>query len=217
VKIRGFRIELGEIEKRLAEHPDVREVLVLAIGESDSKRLVAYVVASPIDNLAAILSEHLAALLPEYMIPSAFVRMDAFPLTNNGKIDRRALPEPDSDAFITRDYVAPEGKIEIEMAAMWSDLLKIDRVGRHDNFFTLGGHSLLAMRLVNRISVSLGAQLPLSTLFSTPTLSAIADVISSDISLGNRSYSEISIAARDGPLELSFAQQRLWFLAQMEG
>ncbi|KAF9162756.1 hypothetical protein BGX20_001603, partial [Mortierella sp. AD010] len=125
VKIRGFRVELGEIEVRLAEHPQVREVLVLAIGESSGdKRLVAYVVATPDENLISSLREHLVASLPEYMVPSAFVRMDAFPLTNNGKIDRRALPLPDASSLAERDYQEPQGKVEIELANVWSELLK---------------------------------------------------------------------------------------------
>ncbi|KAF9957565.1 hypothetical protein BGZ72_001655, partial [Mortierella alpina] len=157
VKIRGFRIELGEIEERLAEHPQVRGVVVLALGESGSKRLVAYVVADSSERLVQTLREHLAVSLPEYMIPTAIVRLDGFPLTNNGKVDRRALPIPDISAFITEDYVPPEGVIETAVAAIWSEVLKVDKVGRHDNFFTLGGHSLLAVRLVNRIS-ALGAQ-----------------------------------------------------------
>ncbi|KAF9921144.1 hypothetical protein BGZ67_000729, partial [Mortierella alpina] len=189
----------------------------LALGEGGGdKRLVAYVVAAPRDNLVRTLRDFLSASLPEYMIPSAFVRMDAFPLTNNGKIDRRALPEPDSDSLVTCDYVAPQGEYEIALAAMWSDLLKIERVGRHDNFFMLGGHSLLAVRLMNRVS-SLGVHLSLSMLFSSPTLSGLAQAIGCSDSLQGLSHSVITPFARDGPLELSFAQQRLWFLAQMDG
>ncbi|KAG0195874.1 hypothetical protein BGX28_000459, partial [Mortierella sp. GBA30] len=217
VKIRGYRIELGEIEERLAEHPEVREVAVLAIGESSSdKRLVAYVVSSPHEKLAHILREHLSASLPEYMVPSAFVRMDVFPLTNNGKVDRRALPAPDSSSFVTQDYVSPEGDIEVALAVIWSEVLKIDRIGRHDNFFTLGGHSLLAVRLTNRIS-ALGVQIPLSTLFASPTLSALAVAVSRGIEHKDQSLSTIKPVSRGGILELSFAQQRLWFLAQMDG
>ncbi|KAF9367160.1 hypothetical protein CPB97_006206, partial [Podila verticillata] len=167
--------------------------------------------------LARILRGYLAEHLPEYMIPAAHVRMDKLPVTNNGKIDRRALPEPDSASFVTQDYVAPQGETEVALAELWSDLLKIDRVGRHDNFFMLGGHSLLAVRLMNRVS-TLGVQLPLSTLFSTPTLSALAEVVSSSkISQDDLSHSSISPVSRDDLLELSFAQLRLWFLAQMEG
>ncbi|KAF9929797.1 hypothetical protein BGZ67_006135 [Mortierella alpina] len=216
VKIRGFRIELGEIEERLAENPHVREVIVLALGESGSKRLIAYVVADATERLVETLREHLAVSLPEYMIPSAIVRLDAFPLTNNGKVDRRALPVPDISAFITEDYVPPEGVIETAVAAIWSEVLKIDKVGRHDNFFTLGGHSLVAVRLVNRIS-TLGAQVPVATLFTSPTLSAFAEVVSNLLQQDDQSQSIIRRVSREGPLELSFAQQRLWFLAQMPG
>ncbi|KAG0346241.1 hypothetical protein BGZ54_005279, partial [Gamsiella multidivaricata] len=174
VKIRGFRIELGEIEERLAEHPEVREVVVLATGESSSeKRLVAYVASPPHENLAHSLREHLAAALPEYMIPSAFVRLDAFPLTNNGKVDKRALPTPDASSFVGRDYEEPQGKVETELANVWASLLKIDRVGRHDNFFMLGGHSLLAVRMIEQLR-RLGYALSVRALFDNPVLHTLA-------------------------------------------
>ncbi|CAO3570306.1 unnamed protein product [Mortierella alpina] len=218
VKVRGFRIELGEIETRLAEHPQVREAVILVVGEgSENKQLVAYVVAEPQDNLVRTLRAHLSVSLPEYMVPSAFVRMDTFPLTNNGKIDRRALPEPDSDCLAAGEYIAPQGKLEIALAAIWSDLLKVKAVGRHDNFFMLGGHSLLAVRLMNRVS-SLGVRMSLSTLFSSPTLAGFSEAIGTSVSLQlEPSHSAIPTVARGGPLELSFEQQRLWLLAQMEG
>ncbi|KAF9367903.1 hypothetical protein CPB97_005171, partial [Podila verticillata] len=174
VKIRGFRIELKEIEERLAEHPQVREVTVLATGENSSdKRLVAYVVSTLQESVAQTLREHLAATLPEYMIPSVFVRLDTFPLTNNGKIDRRALPKPDSAAFLTQDYVAPQGETEVVLAELWSDLLKIERVGRHDNFFMLGGHSLLAVQMIGRLH-RLEYSLSVRALFDNPVLSVLA-------------------------------------------
>ncbi|KAF9972756.1 hypothetical protein BGZ75_001373, partial [Mortierella antarctica] len=218
VKIRGFRVELGEIEERLAEHPQVREAVVVVLGEgSDNKRLVAYVVAEPHDNLVHTLREYLLVNLPEYMVPSVFMPMVAFPLTNNGKIDRRALPEPSSDSLVASEYIAPQGDLEVALAVIWSDLLKVATVGRHDNFFMLGGHSLLAVRLMNRVS-SLGVRMSLSTLFSSPTLADLAEAIGVRAcpQLG-RSHSAITPVVRDGPLELSFDQQRLWFLAQMEG
>ncbi|KAI9239023.1 MAG: hypothetical protein BYD32DRAFT_460189 [Podila humilis] len=217
VKVRGFRIEIGEIEARLAEHPRVREVVVLAAGEIGDKRLVAYVVASPFDNFVSTLREYLTASLPEYMVPSAFVRMDVMPLTNNGKADRRALPEPSSDSFVTETYVAPEGEIEETMAGLWAAVLKVDRVGRYDNFFMLGGHSLLVVRLMNRLSTTLGVQLSLSTIFQSPTLSGLAEEIKNHNARDDLLHSIIYPAERDGMLELSFAQQRLWFLAQMDG
>ncbi|KAF9923521.1 hypothetical protein BGZ67_009771, partial [Mortierella alpina] len=187
VKIRGFRIELGEIEARLAEHPQVRESVVLVTGESsDEKRLVAYVVAEPHDNLVDGLRSHLSVSLPEYMVPSAFVRMDALPLTNNGKVDRRALPAISSDSLVTCDFVPPQGRLEIALAAIWSDLLNIDRVGRHNDFFMLGGHSLLAVRMISNVRESLGVDLKLHMVFTAPTLSGLARILDDGLVKGTR-------------------------------
>ncbi|KAF9114450.1 hypothetical protein BGX27_010761, partial [Mortierella sp. AM989] len=173
VKIRGFRVELGEIETRLSEHPMVREAVVLGFGEGSSKRLVAYIVAGDSEGLAYTLREHLAAKLPEYMIPAAFVRMDSFPLTSTGKLDRQSLPEPNSNAFASQGYEAPEGEFESILASIWSELLKIDRVGRNDNFFMLGGHSLLGVQMIERLR-HIGLELSARVLFETPTLSALS-------------------------------------------
>ncbi|KAF9343964.1 hypothetical protein BGX26_004984 [Mortierella sp. AD094] len=177
VKIRGFRVELGEIETRLLEHDDVKNAVVVTIGDGLEKRLVAYVAADVQEQLAHTLREYVAVCLPEYMIPSAFVRLDAFPVTNNGKIDRRALPEPDSISFVTQDYVAPQGGIEVAVAALWSELLKIDTIGRHDNFFMLGGHSLLAVRMVGTIRSRLGIDVTVQTLFTAPTVARLAKIL----------------------------------------
>ncbi|KAF9556674.1 hypothetical protein EC968_008094, partial [Mortierella alpina] len=138
VNIRAYRIELSEIQKRLVEYPLVRNAVVVAVGEGDGRQLVAYVEADHQEQLTNSLRKHLARMLPDYMIPAAFVRLDALPLTTRGKIDRRALPDPDFSSFVTQDYVAPQGEIEIALAAMWSEQLKIKHVGRHDNFFVLG-------------------------------------------------------------------------------
>ncbi|KAF9353703.1 hypothetical protein BGX26_008545, partial [Mortierella sp. AD094] len=173
VKIRGYRIELGEIEARLVDHPAVREVVVLAVGEGSSKRLVAYIVTEPTEGLAYTLRSHISSKLPEYMIPAAFVRLDKLPLTSNGKLDRRALPEPGSDSFVSQGYETPRGEIESTLAEIWAELLKIDRVGRHDNFFMLGGHSLLAVKLIGHVSSRLGLSLKLQTLFEAPTIAEL--------------------------------------------
>ena len=180
VKIRGFRIELGEIEARLAKHPLVREAVVMAREDTPGdRRLVAYYTAAVTDELGAEVSRaeqlrsHLSALLPEYMVPAAYVRLDSLPLTPNGKLDRKALPTPEQDAYSTLGYEPPQGEIETRLAEIWAQVLKLDRVGRHDNFFALGGHSLLAITLIERMRRS-GFMLDVRTLFTTPTLSQLA-------------------------------------------
>ncbi|CBW75453.1 Non-ribosomal peptide synthetase modules (EC 6.3.2.-) [Mycetohabitans rhizoxinica HKI 454] len=216
VKIRGFRIELGEIEACLTAHPQVRDAVVLATGEGSDKRLVAYVQAEADEPLASTLRAHVSARLPEYMVPSAFVRLDAWPLTPNGKLDRRALPAPDDEARAHQAYEAPQGELETTLAAIWAELLGVKRVGRHDSFFALGGHSLLAVRLMNRIS-GLGADVPLAALFATPTLAAFAAALEAHLQQGTDTLPEITPVSREGHLPLSFAQQRLWFLTQLDG
>ncbi|SIT65154.1 MULTISPECIES: non-ribosomal peptide synthetase [Burkholderiaceae] len=216
VKIRGFRIEPGEIAACLTAHPQVRDAVVVATGEGSAKRLVAYVQAEADEPLASTLRAQVAARLPEYMVPSAFVRLDAFPLTSNGKLDRRALPAPDDEALAHRAYEAPQGELETTLAAIWAELLGVERVGRHDSFFALGGHSLLAVQLMNRVRM-LGADVPLATLFATPTLAAFAAAFEVHLQQGTEMLPEITPVSREGSLPLSFAQQRLWFLAQLDG
>ncbi|VVP72171.1 Tyrocidine synthase 3 [Pseudomonas fluorescens] len=218
VKIRGFRIELGEIAARLTEHPSVREAVVVAQGEESDKRLVAYIVAQstgPGTQPTGVLRDYLSGVLPDYMVPTAYVRMDSFPLTTNGKLDRKALPSPQEDAFAHAPYQAPSGEIEVALARIWSELLGVDQVGRHDNFFALGGHSLLAVRLRSRIA-NLGADLQLAILFAAPTLEAIALAIETQRHAGAVVHPSIRPFTRDKPLLPSFAQQRLWFLAQLD-
>ncbi|MBW3656663.1 MAG: amino acid adenylation domain-containing protein, partial [Gemmatimonadetes bacterium] len=155
-KVRGYRIELGEIEARLAEHPQVREAVVVAREDAaGDTRLVAYVVGP--DSVAAdALRVSLAERLPEHMVPAAYVRLEALPLTPNGKVDRKALPAPEGDAYARRGYEAPVGETEGALAEIWSELLGVERVGRCDNFFALGGHSLLAVRVISRMRQVLG-------------------------------------------------------------
>jgi amino acid adenylation domain-containing protein len=179
VKIRGFRIELGEIESALSRHPSVREAAAIAREDSPGdKRLVAYVVPGerPID--VSELREHLEERLPDYMIPSAFVTLDAMPLTPNKKVDKRALPPPDqSRPELRQSYAAPRDAVEEELAGIWADTLGLDRVGIHDNFFKLGGHSLLAIQLLLKVRQRLGAELLLTSLFRAPTVAALAALI----------------------------------------
>ncbi len=215
VKVRGYRIELGEIEVQLAQCAGVREAVVIAREDvAGDKRLVAYVV--PQDGVAPEAAELRAALrlrLPEYMLPSAFVLLEALPLTPNGKVDRKALPAPETSALITREYEAPEDEVERTLATLWQDLLRVERVGRHDQFFDLGGHSLLAMQLTSHVRSTFGVELPLRQVFTNSTLSALAEVVrAAAASMMGR----IPRADRSRPLLLSLSQQRLWFLDQLD-
>ena len=180
VKIRGFRIELGEIEAHLAAAEGVREAIVIAReDEPGDQRLVAYVIAEGAFSASA-LRDHLQLRLADYMLPSAFVPLDAFPLTTNGKLDRKALPAPDAQALARREYQAPEGAAQIAIAAIWQDLLNVERVGRDDNFFELGGHSLLAVKLIERMrQVDLRADV--RVLFGQPTLAALAAAVGEEV------------------------------------
>ncbi len=169
VKLRGVRLELGEIESCLLAHPALREVAVLIRDE----RLLAYfTVRGPAPSLED-LRTHVLAQLPEYMVPSAFVQLDELPLNPAGKLDRKALPEPGLEAVLSRAYEAPLGEVETLMAGIWAQVLKLERVGRHDHFFELGGHSLLAVNLVARLRKA-GLEVDARTLFSQPTLAQLA-------------------------------------------
>nr|WP_236840868.1 non-ribosomal peptide synthetase [Bradyrhizobium sp. CCGE-LA001] len=179
VKIRGFRIELGEIEFRLNEHADVADSVVLAQRDhAGDARLVAYVAAGgsvrrDSGEFAGALRDHLRACLPDYMVPSAFVRLDALPLTPNGKVDRKALPVPEDDAFARRRFEPPRGEAEQIVANVWAELLGVDRIGRSDHFFELGGHSLLAVRMLERLQRH-GLRTDARTLFAKPVLADFA-------------------------------------------
>jgi amino acid adenylation domain-containing protein len=180
VKIRGFRVELGEIEARLAACPGVREAGVVAREDQPGdKRLVAYVTAQAGAELSvAQLRRRLSSMLPDYMIPSAFVTLEALPLTPNGKLDRKRLPLPDAAAYLARDYEAPEGETEQRLARIWAELLQVEPVGPEDNFFELGGHSLTALRLMARVGSVFGVQIGVAALFAAPTLRQLARRVS---------------------------------------
>jgi amino acid adenylation domain-containing protein len=220
VKIRGFRIELGEIEAALVRHEAVRDAVVLVREDaSGDKRLNAYVVAAPTSMLSpAQLREHLKEHLPEYMVPSAIVLLDALPLTANGKVDRRALPQiGESREGIGVEYVGPRTPIEEMLAAVWSEVLGLEQVGVHDDFFELGGHSLLATQVAARLTRICQTEVALHSIFDSPTIAGLAEIIIA--SVGGEQLPEIPPPVRtpgeiDAPL--SFAQQRLWFLEQFE-
>ncbi|MGX9744826.1 non-ribosomal peptide synthase/polyketide synthase [Ralstonia pseudosolanacearum] len=214
VKLRGFRIELGEIEARLLQCAGVSEAVVALREDAPGEpRLVAYYVSDEAIE-AQTLREQLQASLPEYMVPAAYVRLERLPLTPNGKLDRKELPAPEGQAYASTAYEAPQGEVEVALAGIWQTLLGVERVGRHDDFFTLGGHSLQAVRLVAQVRTQLGAELGLTELFAQPSLSAVAQAI---VRGQGTALPAITVADRGEPLPLSFAQQRLWFLAQMEG
>jgi amino acid adenylation domain-containing protein len=179
VKIRGFRIEPGEIATRLAEHPLVREAVVVAREDTpDEKRLVAYYTSSVNEEieeagLTEQLRTHLSASLPQHMVPAAYVRLEKLPLTPNGKLDRRALPAPDGNAYAVCGYEPPQGEIEDTLAKVWTHLLGVDNIGRHDNFFALGGHSLLVMRMVASLK-RIGIEILTGDLFTHDTIESLA-------------------------------------------
>jgi amino acid adenylation domain-containing protein/thioester reductase-like protein len=187
VKISGFRVELGEIESRLMEHAGVGKAVVIAREDgSGDKRLVAYYTSrvaddSDADTLGPVeLRSHLSGVLPEYMVPAAYVRIESLPLTPNGKLDRKALPVPETDAFSISGYEPPEGEIETVLAAIWAKALSVSRVGRYDNFFALGGTSLLVVRVVSRIQHDLNIEVAVSDLLTNPTLAAFASNITGE-------------------------------------
>ena len=208
VKIRGYRIELGEIEERLRDHPGVGDSVVVALGDT----LVAYHTGDAVP--AEALREHLAARLPDYMVPTAYVHLAAFSLTVNGKLDRQALPAPDGGSFVRREYVPPQGHAETVIAQLWGELLGIEAVGRHDDFFKLGGHSLVAVRFLSRLRARMGVDLDLGALFAEPMLADVARA--AEAALPTRRPPITAMPPAETAV-LSFAQQRLWFLAQLEG
>jgi acyl-coenzyme A synthetase/AMP-(fatty) acid ligase/acyl carrier protein len=175
VKIRGFRVEIGEVESALAKHPAVAECTVLARSDaSGHNRLLGYALPRPGATVEGrALREHLQKSLPEYMVPSAIMVLERWPLTANGKLDRRALPEPERPAG-DADFVPPGTATEELLADVWRDVLQVERIGAHDNFFELGGHSLLATQVITRVQDALGIEVTMRQFFATPTVAGLA-------------------------------------------
>ena len=219
VKVRGFRIELGEVEAALARHADVRECVVEAREEAGGdKRLVAYVVAYDNRTITANhLRDFLKQRLPDYMVPAAVVLLEKLPLTPNGKIARRKLPPPDwSRSSLAESFTAPRTPIEEMLAGICAEVLRVERVSIHDNFFEMGGHSLLATKVVSRILDALRIELPLSSVFESPTVERLAEKIEALMRAGQPTrLPALKRISREGSLPLSFAQQRLWLLDQL--
>ena len=238
VKVRGYRIELGEIETVLVQQAAVSDAVVLVReDEAGDKRLVAYVVPTPAwqaqyppdeamsdgplegawhTELVPELRQQLREQLPSYMLPSMFVVLDEFPLNANGKLDRQALPDPeDLQSGLEAQYVAPRTEMEAQLARIWAEVLRQEQVGVHDNFFDLGGHSLMATQVVSRIRGQLNVELPLAEIFAYPTLAELAPAVEA-LNAGESGDEIIPRASRDAQLPLSFAQERLWFLDQLQ-
>ncbi len=217
VKVRGFRIELGEIESVLLQHAGVVDAVVLAREDSPGdRRLVGYVVRQDAGLSVSDLREHLKAKLPEYMVPSAFVFLEALPLTVNGKVDRKALPKPEGTG-LDEAYVAPRTPIEEGLAEIWRSVLSVEAVGIDDNFFELGGHSLLATQVISRVRNTFQVDVPLRALFESPTIAELAQQVEQSRREGQGlRLPTLLPVSRDAPLPLSFSQQRLWFIDQLQ-
>ncbi|MFD3658898.1 amino acid adenylation domain-containing protein, partial [Streptomyces sp. NPDC058620] len=218
IKVRGVRIEPGEIEAVLATHQGVRSAVVTAFGDGMGRRLVAYVVPADLGEgipPVAEMRDHLRQSLPDFMTPAVFIELTELPLTQNGKLNRAALPQPDPAAHAdTHEYVAPEGATAELLAGIWVQVLGVDGIGADDDFFGIGGHSLLATQVISRVREVFGTEVPLSALFDRPTVRGLAETI--DESGTGVTVPPVTPEGRDEPLPLSYAQQRLWFLDRLD-
>lgn len=214
VKIRGFRIELGEIEATLLLHDKVAEAVAIAQQDCGHPRLVAYIVPA-VGNVvdSAELRGFLRQVLPDYMVPAAFVTLDEFPLTPNGKLERRALPAPDWNASLNAEYVPPRTDVERTLAQIWSEVLDVEQVGVEDNFFELGGDSILSFRALSQICSTFGVNLSARAIFDKPTVARLADLLPAASRADHAR--RITPAPRDRPMPLSPAQQRLWLIEEL--
>ncbi|MGO4294958.1 amino acid adenylation domain-containing protein [Chitinophaga sp. RAB17] len=215
VKIRGYRIEPGEISRVLEQAPGVGQGVVIAREDhSGGKRLIGYVIPHDTFDKTAILA-YLKEQLPEYMVPVAILEMEQFPMLPNGKINRKALPDPDHADTVTTGYTAPVNPTQEKLSAIWAALLEVDQVGIHDDFFALGGHSLLAIRVISAIRKQLGAEVAIGDIFDYPTVAALSTL------LENRFVPAAAPALirreRPAHIPLSYSQERLWFIDQLEG
>ncbi|GEB34858.1 non-ribosomal peptide synthase/polyketide synthase [Brevibacillus parabrevis] len=214
VKIRGHRIELGEIEATLLQHEAVKAVVVMARQDGKGQNsLYAYVVAEQ-DIQTAELRTYLSATLPAYMVPSAFVFLEQLPLSANGKVDRKALPQPEDAAASAAVYVAPRNEWEAKLAAIWESVLGVKPIGVHDHFFELGGHSLKAMHVISLLQRSFQVDVPLKVLFESPTIAGLAPLVAA---ARKGTYTAIHPVEKQEYYPVSAAQKRMFILQQMEG
>jgi amino acid adenylation domain-containing protein len=221
VKIRGFRVELGEIEAALRRVDGVRDAVVAMHGGAGQQRLAAWVVPAMAGTVqTAGLRAALKETLPEYMLPTAFMLLEALPLTAGGKVNRRALPAPDTARpEVDASYAAPRNPVQEVLAGIWSELLGVERIGIDDDFFQLGGHSLVVARLAARVRQVFAVELSLVEVFKKPTVAALAEAVEraqrGDAAAGPPELPPIGRAPRDRPIPLSFPQERVWFLDQL--
>ncbi|MCP4256219.1 MAG: non-ribosomal peptide synthetase, partial [Planctomycetes bacterium] len=226
VKVRGFRIELGDIESMLSDHSSV-DKCVAAVREDQpgDVRLVGYIVAKAgMEATASDLRIHLRTKLPDYMVPQHFVELEELPLTPAGKVDRRHLPVPDSEgSLLATEYIAPRNETEEALVNIWQDLIGVSRIGIHDNFFDIGGHSLLATQVVSRIEKVFSQKISLHQFFAMPTVAELASLVCAKPTDGRNQTADkaflkslIPLRSKMDELLLSSAQQRLWYLDQLE-
>jgi acyl carrier protein len=217
VKLRGYRVELGEVEAVLRGCQGVREAVVdLRRGLTGEPRLIGYLTEAEVGAVKLEeLRRELSQRLPEYMIPGIFVKLEQFPLNRNGKVERRELPDPGAQRpeLVVR-YVAARTEAEAALVQIWEEVLGLDQVGVEDNFFDLGGHSLLATQVISRVREALHTELPLRTLFEAPTIAGLSERIR--VTTPDSTRVPVTPRSRDGAALLSFAQERLWFLDQLE-
>lgn len=230
VKIRGFRIELGEIEATLSSHTQIRESVVISQNDKSGDRLIAYVVThgfEQTDSIAIELRSFLQDLLPTYMIPAAFVPLQSLPLMPSGKIDRKALPAPNpSSRMSDNELIPPRNKTEQQLLQIWDELLDQAEISIHDDFFALGGHSLLATQVIARVRSLLAVDIPLRSLFESPTIAGLSQVISQIVSgdgskanaqaIANKTQGVIERRLELSSYPLSFTQQLMWLVHQLE-
>ncbi|ADL52201.1 amino acid adenylation domain protein [Clostridium cellulovorans 743B] len=218
VKIRGFRIELGEIEDALLKIEDIKEVIVLDKGETGNKFLCAYYVSQK-EYSVGLLREELKKSLPDYMVPSYFIRLESMPLNQNGKVDRKALPEPEGKIDTGVEYEAPRNELEEKLVEMWQEVLGVKNIGINDNFFELGGHSLKATTLVGRIHKELGIQVPLKEVFGIGTIKGLSEYVASmenNLSEDKKAYNAIEKVEEKEFYEASSAQKRMYMLQEID-
>ncbi|MCY9538110.1 AMP-binding protein, partial [Paenibacillus thiaminolyticus] len=220
VKIRGYRIELGEVEAQLLKIASVQEAVAIAREDGDGQPyLCAYIVADK-ELTSGELRNALSQALPGYMVPSCFVQLEHMPLTPNGKIDRKALPEPDGSMQTGAEHVAPRTAVEAQLAQIWQEVLGLPRIGVKDHFFDIGGHSLRATALVAKLHKEMGIEMPLREVFQSPTIEQMAEVITGKAITDKErqvAYRPIPITEESAYYPLSSAQKRLYILSQLEG